>query len=209
MDTEDISEAEIAEEQDALTDAKEDEVREKIVADLGITDDDSNKDLIDRLVEREMDQRGKLSKAIGQKIKLREQLTGKPSAVKSSPSKVNMTREEIAEAAAQAARDEYEKRDLATMPHSDKVKDQIKRIAQIQNVSVLTAEKDPYIQSLIETEGRQQRVDDAAKGGKGRTKSGVTVDVSKPLDPSQFNLSTEEGRAEWEEAKKAKREAAK
>ncbi|UOF78913.1 hypothetical protein [Caudoviricetes sp.] len=211
MEIEDkVSEAEIAEEQDALAEAKEDEVRTKIVSDLGIADDDSNKDLIDKLVTREMDQRGKLSKAIGQKIKLRDQLHGKPPVkTTTSTSKVNMTAEEIAETAAKAAREEYEKRDLATMGHSDKVKDQIKRIAQIQNVSVLVAAQDPYIQSLIEGEKKQQAIDDAAKNGKGRTKIGVTIDVSKPLDVSQFNLSTEEGRAEWEEAKKAKREAAK
>jgi hypothetical protein len=210
MDIEDnISDEEKAADEEAIAEAKEDEIREKVVADLGIEDNDDNKDLIDKVVSREMDHRGKLSKAIGQKIKLRDQVKGKPpvkTSTKPADSK-NMTAEEIAETAAKAARDEYEKRDLDTMPHSDKVKEQIKKVAALNNVSVIVAAKDPYIVSLIEGEERQKKVDDAAKNGKGRTKVGVTIDVSKPLDPKDFDLSTEEGRAEWKEAKKAKREA--
>jgi quinolinate synthetase A subunit len=81
----------------ALDDAKEDEVREKVFTDLGIEDNDDNKELNDKLVNRELDQRKVLSKAISQKIKLREQITGgKPPVVKTSPTKVgNLTIEEI------------------------------------------------------------------------------------------------------------------
>jgi hypothetical protein len=206
-----VSDEEKVADAEALEEAKEDEIRTKIVADLGIEDSDDNKDLIDKIVSREMDNRGKLSKAIGQKIKLRDQLGGKPPVKTSSKpaDSKNMTAEEIAEQARQAARDEYEKRDLDTMPHSDKVKEQIKKVAQLQNVSVIVAAKDPYIISLIEGEERQKKVDDAAKNGKGRTKTGVTIDVSKPLDPKDFDLSTPEGRTEWADAKKAKREAGK
>lgn len=209
MDIEDnVSDAELAEEQAALVDAKEDEVRNKIITDLGIEDDDSNKNLIDKMVAREMDQHKTLSKAISQKIKMRDQINGTKPPVKTSPTKVaNMTVEEIVATTQKATREEFDNRDLNSLAHSEKVKGEIKRVANIQNVSVLVAANDPYIQSLIETEKRQQNVDDAAKNGKGRTKTGVTIDVSKDLDPNQFDLSTPEGRAEWQEAKKAKREA--
>lgn len=211
MDIEDnVSDAELAEEQEALVDAKEEEVRNKIITDLGIEDDDSTKDMIDKMVTREMDQRKTLSKAISQKIKLRDQINGGKPPVKTSPLKVgNLTVEEITATAQKAAREEFDNRDLNSLNHSEKVKGEIKRVANIQNVSVLVAANDPYIKSLIDTEKRQQDVDDAAKNGKGRTKTGITIDVSKDLDPNQFDLSTAEGRAEWTEAKKAKREASK
>lgn len=205
MDKENVSQDELNAEAEALKDVSEEEVRTKIVTELGISEDD-NPDLVEKLVKRELEHRTNLSKAIGQKIKYRDAANGKPDTSK-SPSKVNMTPDEIAEQARKAAREEFENRDLNEMGHSDTIKEQIKRIAQIQNVSVRQAEKDPYIQSLIENESRQKSVDDAAKNGARRAKTGVTIDVSKPLDPSQFDLSTEEGRKEWEEAKQARRKA--
>jgi len=209
MDTKhNVSDAELAEEQEALSAPKEDDVRSKIIADLGIEDDDSNKELVDRLVQRDVEKNNKLFKAIGQKIALRDQLAGKVSP-KPSPVKVNMTNAEILDEARKAAREEYQQRDLDGMNHSDRVINEIKRIAEIQNVSVLKAAEDPYIKSMIEGETRQKSIDDAAANGKGRTKIGVVVDVSKPLDVANFDLSTEEGRTEWKEAKQAKRDALK
>lgn len=194
-------------EAEALEDAAEEEIRTKIVTELGISEDD-NRELVDKLVQRELDSRGKLAKAIGQKIKYRDQLNGGKKPAVKTPAK-NLTPDEIAEQARKAAVDEYEKRDLDLMPHSDKVKDQIKRVAQLQNITVRQAEQDPYIKSLIDDEVRQKSVNDAAKGGKPRTKSGVVVDTSKPLDPADYDLSTEEGRNAWKEAKKAYHEARK
>lgn len=212
MDIEDITDEERSSDEEALAEAKEDEVREKVVEYLGIEDNDQNKDLIDKAVAREVELSGKLSKAVGQKIKYREIAKGGKKEQPPKPSSTStkgLTPEEVAEQARKAAREEYEQRDLNSMAHSDKVKEQIKKVANLNNVSVLAAEKDPYIQSLIAEEKRQASVDDAAKNGKKRTVSGVTIDVSKPLDVTQFDLSTPEGRAEWEDAKKAKRDALK
>lgn len=206
MDIEDIkvSDEEIQEETEAQKQLVEDEIREAVVADLGIEDNDDNKELIDKLVARETDHRTKLSKAVGQKIKYREQLGGKKPVVSADKSKKT---EQVDPA--KLVEEKFMQRDLDEMDHSDKVKDQIKRIAQLNDISIRKAEQDPYIQHMIAEEARQKKVDDAAKNGKKNSKTGTVIDVSKPLDVSQFDLSTEEGRAEWEEAKKAKREAAK
>lgn len=209
MEIEDIkpTDEEIQEEAEAQAEVEEDEIREKIATDLGIEDDDQNKDLLDKLVARETDHRTKLSKAVGQKIKYRELAGGKKPANQKPPKQTDQT--DPVEAARQAAREEYDREYLEEKTYSDKVKDEIRKIAKIQNVSVRKAEQDPYIKHLIDEETRQQSVDDAAKNGRKTSKSGTVIDVSKPLDVSQFDLSTEEGRAEWEEAKKAKREAMK
>lgn len=199
MDIEDTkpSAEEIAADAEAQAEIEEGKIRESIVADLGIDDDDTNKDLIDKLVSRETDHRTKLSKAVGQKIKYRDGI--KPPADKSKKADP-VDPEKLVE-------EKFMKRDLDEMDHSDSVKDQIKRIAQLQDISVRKAEQDPYIQHLIAEEARQKSVNDAAKNGKGNSKTGTVIDVSKPLDVSQFDLSTEEGRTEYNEAKKARKEA--
>lgn len=205
MDIEDIkvSDEEIQEETEAQKQLEEDEIREAVVADLGIEDNDENKDLIDKLVARETGHRTKLSKAVGQKIKYREQLGGK----KPAPGDKSKKTEQVDPA--KLVEEKFMQRDLDEMDHSDKVKDQIKKIAQLNDISIRKAEQDPYIQHMIAEEARQKSVNDAAKNGKKNSKTGTVIDVSKPLDVSQFDLSTPEGRAEWEDAKRAKREAAK
>lgn len=205
MDIEDIkvSDEEIQEETEAQKQLEEDEIREAVVADLGIEDNDDNKDLIDKLVARETGHRTKLSKAVGQKIKYRDLAGGK------KPAPANQSKKTDQVDPAKLVEEKFMQRDLDEMDHSDKVKDQIKRIAQLQDISIRKAEKDPYIQHMIAEEARQNSVNDAAKNGKKNSKTGTVIDVSEPLDVSQFDLSTPEGRAEWEDAKKAKREAAK
>lgn len=197
-------------EQEALAEAKEDDVRAKVIADLGLEDNDNNKSIIDKVVGREMEHRSTLSKAVKQKIDWRTKALGpdgKPKdPQKPDESKVDPTDPEaIRKAAAEATRAEFEQRDLDEMDYSDEVKEQIKRVAKYNNSSIRAAAKDPYIQSLIENETKQRKADEAAENGSGKTRSGVQIDTSKPLDPKDFDLSTEEGRAEWEEAKKARR----
>lgn len=205
MDIEDIkvSDEEIQEETEAQKQLEEDEIRESVVADLGIEDNDANKDLIDKLVARETGHRSKLSKAVGQKIKYRALAGGK------KPAPGDQSKKTDTVDPAKLVEEKFMQRDLDEMGHSDKVKEQIKKIATMQDISIRKAEQDPYIQHLIAEEVRQKSVNDAAKNGKGNSKTGTVIDVSKPLDVTQFDLSTPEGRAEWEDAKKAKREAAK
>jgi hypothetical protein len=105
-----------------------------------------------------------------------------------------------------AARATLEQRDLDELEHSDDIKESIKQIAQLKGVSVRTAAKDPYIAHLVAQEEATRRMNEAAdNGGKKGLKS--SYDPSQPLNPNDFDLSTEEGRKSWEEAKAARRKS--
>lgn len=114
--------------------------------------------------------------------------------------------ETIRKEAEAAARATLEQRDLDELEHSDEVKESIKQIAQLKGVSVRSAAKDPYIAHLVAQEEATRRMNEAAdNGGKKGMKS--SYDPSRPLDPNDFDLSTEEGRKSWEEAKAARRKS--
>ncbi|MCH8294716.1 hypothetical protein IH992_26830, partial [Candidatus Poribacteria bacterium] len=68
-----VSPEEAKAEQEALAEAKEEEVRTGIIEEYGF-DEDTDKENIDKLVKSELDHRSKLSKAIGQKVKFRDQV---------------------------------------------------------------------------------------------------------------------------------------
>ena len=209
MENEDtkVSPEEAAAEQEALAEAQEDELRTQLAEELGLSEDD-DADKLDKLVAREMKNRKLLSTAVRQKIDWRTKATGgKPPAKKDSketPLDAEAVRRE-AEAAAEAR---LEARDLEEMDYSDPIKEQIKKVAKLNGTSVRAAAKDPYIQSLIETESKQKAANEAADNGTRKGKTGIKIDLSKPLDPKNFDLSTEEGRKAWADAKAAKRQAA-
>ena len=120
-----------------------------------------------------------------------------------------LTADEIRKTAEEGAMATFQKRDLDDMDHSDTIKDEIKSIADRQNISIRKAEQDPYIQHMIGEDTKQREIDEAAENGSNRSKGGIKIDTSKPLDASDFALHTEEGRTEWAEAKEAKRDALK
>lgn len=68
---------EIKQEQEALIETTEDEVRAEVVSRFGLNDNEKS-ELVNKLVAHELEQRKTLGKAIGQKVKLREQLEAKP-----------------------------------------------------------------------------------------------------------------------------------
>ena len=85
------------------------------------------------------------------------------------------------------------------MEYSDEIKAEIKRVAQVQGISVRKAAKDPYIQFKISEVNADNRTTEA---GITRTPSSrpaaPALDTSKP----QFNMATEEGRKAYQEHKK-------
>ena len=200
-----VSPEEAAAEQEALTDAKEDDLRTTLAEELGLSVDEDG-DKLDKLVAREMKNRKLLSTAIRQKIDLRTKLTGAKPAVKPG-SKVPLDEAAVRAEAESAVEARLEQRDLDDMEYSDAVKSEIKKVAKLQGISVRKAANDPYIQHVVEAEKKQQAINEAADNGTRKGKSGVKVDLSKPLDPKDFNLSTEEGRKAWADAKEAKRNA--
>lgn len=187
-------------EEEALSEVKEDEVREKLAGELGIEADNP---LLDTLVQREMEQRKLLSTAIGQKIKYRTLAKdGKPPK-KEEPKPEDgkpLTPEEVTA----KVKAEFEQRDLDEMEHSDDIKAQIKSLAQVRNISVRQAAKDPYIVHLVETEKASEKSDDATIT---RTPKGQKVAFDK-AKPPKVDMSTAEGRKTWDEYTKFLKENA-
>lgn len=182
-------------EQEALSQVQEDELREKLAADLGI---ESDNPLLDTLVEREMEHREKLSKAIGQKIKFREQLKGKPpkeEKPKPKDGEVPLTAEEIAA----KVRAEFEQRDLDELDYPDELKKEIQAVAKLKNISVKAAVKDPYIDYKIKAYETEQKSEDATITRKDKGGTKVVFDRSKP---PKVDMSTEAGRKIWDDYQK-------
>lgn len=180
-------------EQEATVEVKEDEVREKLIAELGIEGDDP---LLDTLVKREVEQREKLSKAIGQKIKFREAAKGaKPPAVvspKPEDNKQTLTAEEIAA----KVREEFEQRDLQELEYPEELKKEIAAVAKLKNISVRAAVKDPYIDYKIKVYETEQKSTDATIVRKDKGGGKIVFDRN---NPPKVDMSTEEGRKTWDE----------
>jgi len=156
-----------------------------LAGELGI---DTDNELLDTLVKRELDHRKKLSATIGQKIKYREMAQGAkpPQEVKPKPDAPLSADELTAK-----IREEFEQRDLDELEYPD----DIKAVAKLKNVSVRQAAQDPYISYKIDAYNAEQKTEDAVivrkdKGGK------ISVDKSKP---PKVDMSTEEGRKAWDD----------
>ncbi len=101
-----------------------------------------------------------------------------------------------AEAAALAT---LEQRDLDEMEYSDEVKADIKKLAQLQGVSVRKAAKDPYIQHRI---AEAQATERTTEAGVTRTPNATGI---RTEGTPKFDMSTEEGRKGFKEWQKSRR----
>lgn len=209
MEDDKLTPEQLAAEQEELAEAKVEDIREKLASDLGLSEED-NKDVLDKLVAREVDSRKRLSTAVRQKIDWRTKAMGsdgKQKETRKSSDKETMDPDAIRKAAEEAAEARLEMRDLEEMDYSDSIKEQIKKVAKLNGSSVRAAAKDPYIQSLVEQAAKQAAANEAADNGSKRSRAGVRFDTSKPLNPADFDLHTEAGRKEWADAKAAKRQS--
>lgn len=183
--------------QEALAEAKAEEIRAKVVADLGLTDDENSKELIDKLVGRELDHRKKLSGAIKQKIDWREK--AKVTKPASAGEQKTLDPEEIRKHTEATVTERLEQRDLDEMEYPDDIKAEIKKIAKAQGVSVRKAEKDPYISFLVGQAQAAGRIDEAAVPHTQRSTTTKTEKVPT------FDMATEEGRKAYDAWKASKK----
>ena len=172
------------------------EFRAKIVAGLGLTDDDANKELIDKVVARESG----LRKGFGTLLVKYKTLksTAKPNPkppVQQPNAQQPLDAETVRKQTEATVRAELEQRDLDEMEVSDEVKAEIKKVAQIQGVSVRKATQDPYIKHLVDQDKAKQRINEA-----GGTRSPNAIPVNGKGMP-KFDLSTPEGRKEYKDWK--------
>ena len=193
---------ELEQEQLALQEAKEEEVRASIISEFGF-DEELDADKIDKAVSKEMKHRKDWASITKQKVKHRTEAEELRKAIPPTKTDVKIDADEVGKVVDSKLKETLEQRDLDALEYSDELKAEIKRIAQIAG-SVKQALKDPYIIFKIEAYEKEQKVAEATIG---RThKSGKTkeFDINNPpeFDPNDIEGS-EKRMKEWEqEAKK-------
>lgn len=197
-----VSAEELAAEDAAIADPKADEIRLSVIEKYGL-DEDEQPDLIDKITADVIAQRKSFGKVVHQKRTYRDLATGKKVDLKKDDNK-NLTAEEIRKQAKDDLIEEFAKRDLEGLDVSDKLKDEIKKIAKFENISISQASKNPYIVFLKSQEDADKKMENATISRKPNGTK-VVVDTTKPLNPSDFDMSTAEGRKLWDDAKKARK----
>ena len=169
----------------------EDEIRTKLATDMGI-DPDEQEELLNKLVEKEVSNRKKLSSAIGQKRKWREK-ANKSVTTEPKP-KAKETGEVDVEAKVLSI---LEGERLEDMDVPEELKEEIKKVAKLNGISVKKASQDSYILH------RKKELEDAAKADDAtisRKNRGVGIKFDPDTIPD-FDVSTLEGQKAWKEWK--------
>lgn len=194
-------------EEEAQQEVKEEELKAKIAEDLGI-DPDEEPDLFNKIFEREKLNREKLSGAIKQKINWR---TKAQTSVKSDDKdkdkpkdggdKKVLTEEDFD----RKLEERMAERDLKEMNLPEDIETEVRDLAKAKNISVREAAKLPYIVARLDEVKKQEKIDSASpkRSGNGAYKIS-DLDLSKPLNPADFDLNTDEGRKAWKEARTAR-----
>lgn len=174
-------------------------LRERIVAELGLTDDETNKETIDKFVEREAALRGGFGKLLKshKALKLKVKSDPTPPPQKKDDEKT-FDPEAIRKDTEMTVKQQLEQRDLDEMEYPDEIKAEIKNIARIKDISVRKAEKDPYIGFLVEQAKAAGRIDEAAVP---HTQHSTTAPSNKA---PTFDMYTEEGRKAFDAWKASK-----
>ena len=205
-----VSEEEIKSDSQALAEVKDDDLRDSVAEKFGI-DPDEQSELLDKMVESEKAHHGKLSKAIKQKIKHRDankkpDESEKPGddAGGDKPEDGDDTKEDSDVNAQVDAR--FEARDLKELDLPEGIETAVKELSKIRKISVREAAKDPYIASLKEAHDKEESVKNSSPSRNNKNTYNSKIDLSKPLNEADYDLSTQEGVDAWGKAKKAKAE---
>lgn len=197
-------------EKEAQIEVQEEELRTKLAEDLGIDADDES-ELLDKLVEREKLNREKLSGAIKQKINWRtkaqgtstepDNKDGKGKTQDGDKNKVVLTEEEFN----QRLEERFAERDLKEMNLPEDIEKLVRDLAKVRSISVREAVKDSYVVAKLDEIKKQEKVDNASPRRSSNGSYKISdLDLSKPLNPADFDLNSEEGRKAWKDAKAAK-----
>lgn len=193
-------------EEEATKEVSEDELRTKLADDLGL-DPDLDTEILDKVVAREKAHREKLSGAIKQKISWREKAKTTSEKPKDKPEEGGTPKQETPDVDAlvdKKLQDKLDARDLEALDLSDELKEEVKKVAKIQGISIREAAKDSYIQSRIEAVKQKEKLEKASPSRSNRGNYVSHVDPSKPLNPEDFDFNTTEGVKAWKEAKAAR-----
>lgn len=197
------SQEELNAEKEMVAEIPEETLREKLAEQLGL-DPDEQSEILDRAVKIKQEDNKRLSKAIEQKIKYRDM----SKSAKKEEEKPQGSKNETPDVDAlfeQKFNERMEQRDLESLDLPDELKEEVKRVAKYEGISVREAAKNPYILHKKNEFEKAERIKNATPTRKGGSR--YVIDPSKPLDPSEFDLSTKEGREAWKQAKEAKKKA--
>lgn len=183
-----------AEDEIIKNEVTDEQLKVKIVEEFGLNPD-TDTEMIEKLIEREKTHHKKLSDTIRQKISWREKAaSNKPSTEKKDGT---LKEEDIAKLIDQRIAE----RELGALELPDDLKAEIKDLAKLKNITVAEASKLPYIQNRIEEVKTEERIKSGTPKRTNANGKTVLIDASKPLNPDDYNLETEEGRKSWNEAK--------
>lgn len=197
-----VSPDELKADEEIQKEVTEDELRSKVAEEFGLNPE-TDTEMLDKLVEREKSHHEKLSSAIKQKINWRNKATSKNpddgkgnNPVKETPEVGKLVQTEVSRI--------LEERDLESLELSDDLKAEVKDLAKLKGISVREAAKHPYILSRKEEIEREEKIKNATPKRSAQGGYVPSIDPSKPLNPADFDLNTEEGRKAWNEAKAAR-----
>lgn len=194
------SQEELNAEKEAFVEVPEETLREKLAEQLGL-DPDEQSDILDRAVKLKQEDSKRLSKAIEQKRKYREQLFSTQKKSEAKPQASNKETPDIDALVNQKFNERMEQRDLESLDLPDELKEEVKRVAKYEGISVREAAKNSYILHKKQEYEKAERIRNATPTRNGGSK--YLIDPSKPPTPSDLDLSTEEGRKEWQARKEA------
>lgn len=200
----DVSEEEKNLEAEAQAEVEEDELRETLSKEFDL-DPDLDEEFIEKLVQREKAHRERLSGAIKQKINWRERAQKTSKEPKGTPGKGDSPNDgdlDIEALVDKKLEARLQEQELKSLNIADEIKDEIKELASLKGISIGEAAKLPYIQSRIKEVEQEERVKSATPRRSRKGSYTPSYDPSKPLNPADFDLDTEEGIKAWQEAKK-------
>ncbi|MFA6475730.1 MAG: hypothetical protein WCV88_06115 [Patescibacteria group bacterium] len=182
-------------EEKALTPEAEEKVRSQVIEKYGL-DPDLQADLIDSLVKDKVEEHKRFSTAVKQKRSWREKALKQPEVKTEVKTEVKAVDDSLI---SQKVAEQLDQRDLESLELSDEIKSEIKNYAKLNNISVKVAAQSDYIGFLKTKAAEKAKVEGAGIGGVRKTQP--TKDFSDKT-PNDFDLSTEDGRKEWEEYKR-------
>lgn len=168
MDIKNVSAEEIASEQQAIAEVKEEEVRAKVIEEFGF-DESTDSEKIDKLVKKEIDHSKKLSSAIGAKIKHRTEAEKLANELKTKQPQPDTKDSNV-----------LSQEDLIAVTRSNVHDDDISEVieyAKFKKISVKEALQSDVIKTTLSTkEELRKSAEIANKGGSKRVTNKVTDD---------------------------------
>ncbi len=196
-------------EQEATKEVQEEDLRTQLAEEFGF-DPETDAERLDKLVQKELKHRKTVSTAVKQKIKIRtelEKLTSKKTDMSSGQPQSSNNLPDIEALVDQKLSARLEQIEIQQLNLPEELTEEVKKVAKLQGISIKEAANSDYIKYKREQYEQDQRIQKATPKWKGASGLPKGFDPSKPPDPSQFRLDTEEGQKQWEAAKAGRKKS--